>query len=76
MARLEQRGGAVGRVVGTPAHGPNSALKVNERRGRMAATWRWRADRRARCRKWRLTGGPLMLAISELNLLPDENSSK
>jgi hypothetical protein len=26
--------------------------------------------------KRRLTGGPLMSAISELNLLPDENSSK
>jgi hypothetical protein len=45
-------------------------------RGRVAATRRWRADRRAQRRKRRLTGGPLMSAISKLNLLPDKNSSK
>jgi hypothetical protein len=68
-------------VVGTPTRGPDSALKARERcgtarRGSVAATRRRRADRQARRGKRRLTGGPLMSAISELNLLLDENSSK
>jgi hypothetical protein len=51
-------------------------IKAHERRGRMAATRRWRADRRARRVKWRLTGGPHSSAFFELNLLPNENNSK
>jgi hypothetical protein len=63
---------AVGRVVGTPAHGPDSALKVRERRGRVAATRRRHADRWARCGKRWLIGGPHSLAFSILKLPPDE----
>jgi hypothetical protein len=44
------------------------------RRGRVAAMRRRGTDRRAQRGKRWLTGGPLMSAISELNLLPDENS--
>jgi hypothetical protein len=79
MAVGGARGEAVdGGAVGTPARGPGSAFKARHaaRRGCVAAMRRRRADRRARRGKRRLTGGPLMLAISEINLLPDENSSK
>jgi hypothetical protein len=40
--------GTVGTAVGTSARVPDSALKARERRGRVAATRRQRADRRAR----------------------------
>jgi uncharacterized protein YwlG (UPF0340 family) len=72
-------GGAVGTAVGMSAR----VLTVPLRRvsgavghGHVAATWRRRADRQAQRGKQRLIGGSLMSAISELNLLPDENSSK
>jgi hypothetical protein len=39
-------GGGVGRAVGTPAHGSNSALKARELRWCVAATLRWHADGR------------------------------
>jgi hypothetical protein len=45
-------------------------------RGRVAATRRWHADRGAQRGKRLLTGGPHLSVFSELNLLPDENSSK
>jgi hypothetical protein len=56
------------RAVGTDANGTDSAFKAL--RGRVVATWRRRADRRARRGKRRLTGGPLMSAISELKCTP------
>jgi hypothetical protein len=48
-ARLGQRRGAVGTALSVGA--------FMARRGRMAATWQWHADRRARRGKRRLTGG-------------------
>jgi hypothetical protein len=64
MAWLGQRRGAVSRrLYGT-------AGVRRGRRGRVAATRRRRANRRARRGKRRLTGGPLMSAISVLKFTP------
>jgi hypothetical protein len=51
---------------------PDSAFMVRRAcdRGRVAATWRRHADRRARCGKRWLTGGSLMSAIFELKFTP------
>jgi hypothetical protein len=75
MAVGGARGEAVdGGAVETPARGPDITFKARHatRRGRVAAMRRRRADRQARRGKRRLTGGPLMLAISELKFTPGQ----
>jgi hypothetical protein len=76
-ATLPERGtrdGAVRRRLSGGRHAvPTAPLRhtcgVAGRR-RVATTWRWCADRWARRGKWRLTGGPLMSAISDLKFTP------
>jgi hypothetical protein len=76
-ARLGQRRGAVGMTLLVSAFMAwCGRVRDAARRGRVAAMRRQGADRRARRGKRRLTGGPLMSVIFELNLLPEENSSE
>jgi hypothetical protein len=69
--------GAIGRrLSGRRRAVPTAPLRRGVWHGSVAATRRRRVDRWARRRKQRLTGGPLMLVISELKFTPERKLIK
>jgi hypothetical protein len=65
-ARTAERRCRIG-AVGRRLYG---MARVRAQRSRVAATRRWRANKRAWHGKQRLTGGPLMSVISEIKFTP------